>query len=125
LHYGLKLGRFRALLAGIVFVRISNWCFSWYSISSSRSNWRNNTLKPRRGAHPNRPRRVCCRFVGASGLGGWLNSASPAFHGRQKEIAHEIGVSEQVLSNWLNGSRRPSLDSFFKIRDRLGARRGE
>ena len=40
-------------------------------------------------------------------------------HGRQKEIAREMGVSEQVLSNWLNGSRSPSLESFFKIRDFL------
>jgi transcriptional regulator with XRE-family HTH domain len=40
-------------------------------------------------------------------------------HGRQKEIAQEMGVSEQVLSNWLNGSRSPSLDSYFKIQEFL------
>jgi transcriptional regulator with XRE-family HTH domain len=48
-------------------------------------------------------------------------------HGRQKEIAQEMGVSEQVLSNWLNGSRSPSLDSYFKIQEFLAkqkSRRG-
>jgi transcriptional regulator with XRE-family HTH domain len=40
-------------------------------------------------------------------------------HGRQKEIAYETGVSEQVLSNWLNRSQSPSLESYFKIRDIL------
>jgi transcriptional regulator with XRE-family HTH domain len=44
-------------------------------------------------------------------------------HGSQKKIAKEIGVSEQVLSNWMTGMRRPSLGSFFKIRDFLGKRR--
>jgi transcriptional regulator with XRE-family HTH domain len=44
-------------------------------------------------------------------------------HGRQKEIAQEMGVSEQVLSNWLNGSRSQSLESFFKIRDFLEKQR--
>ena len=44
-------------------------------------------------------------------------------HGRQKEIAHAIGVSEQVLSNWIHGSRSPSLESFFKIKDFLDATR--
>jgi transcriptional regulator with XRE-family HTH domain len=46
-------------------------------------------------------------------------------HGQQKQIAHAIGVSEQVLSNWIHGSRSPSLDSYFKIREYLSARRGE
>jgi transcriptional regulator with XRE-family HTH domain len=40
-------------------------------------------------------------------------------HGRQKQVAHEMGVSEQILSNWLSGSRSPSLDSYFKIREFL------
>jgi len=46
-------------------------------------------------------------------------SALCGVHGRQKQIAREMGVSEQALSNWLNGSRSPSLESFFKIRDFL------
>jgi transcriptional regulator with XRE-family HTH domain len=46
-------------------------------------------------------------------------SALCGIHGRQKQIAREMGVSEQALSNWLNGSRSPSLESFFKIRDFL------
>jgi transcriptional regulator with XRE-family HTH domain len=46
-------------------------------------------------------------------------------HGEQKKIAHAIGVSDQVLSNWIHGSRSPSLESYFKIRDYLAVRRGE
>jgi len=33
--------------------------------------------------------------------------------------AHDAGVSKQVLSNWLNGSRSPSLVTYFKIREFL------
>jgi transcriptional regulator with XRE-family HTH domain len=36
-------------------------------------------------------------------------------HGRQKEVAKELGVSEQILSNWLSGSRVPLLKNLFKI----------
>ena len=32
-------------------------------------------------------------------------SALCRVHGRQKEIARKMGVSEEVLPNWLNGSR--------------------
>jgi transcriptional regulator with XRE-family HTH domain len=39
--------------------------------------------------------------------------------GRQQEVAKEMGVSAQVLSNWLTGIRSPSLRSFFKIREFL------
>jgi transcriptional regulator with XRE-family HTH domain len=46
-------------------------------------------------------------------------------HGSQKRTAQTIGVSEQVLSNWLNGSRSPSLESFFKIRDFLSTQKRE
>jgi hypothetical protein len=35
--------------------------------------------------------------------------------GRQKEVAKELGVSEQILSNWLSGSRVPLLKNLFKI----------
>jgi transcriptional regulator with XRE-family HTH domain len=40
-------------------------------------------------------------------------------HSRQKEMAKEIGVSAQILSNWLNASRSPGLGSYFNIRDFL------
>jgi predicted transcriptional regulator len=36
-------------------------------------------------------------------------------YGRQKEVAKELGVSEQILSNWLSGSRVPLLKNLFKI----------
>ncbi len=40
-------------------------------------------------------------------------------HGRQKEAAEKIGVSEQALSNWISGRKTPSLSNFLKIRDFL------
>jgi transcriptional regulator with XRE-family HTH domain len=36
-------------------------------------------------------------------------------YGRQKEVAKQLGVSEQILSNWLSGSRVPLLKNLFKI----------
>jgi transcriptional regulator with XRE-family HTH domain len=39
--------------------------------------------------------------------------------GRQKQVAKELGVSEQVLSNWINGSRIPMMKNYFKIEDFL------
>lgn len=43
-------------------------------------------------------------------------------HGRQKEAALEIGVSEQALSNWLSGRKTPSLPNFLKIQEFLKER---
>jgi transcriptional regulator with XRE-family HTH domain len=40
-------------------------------------------------------------------------------YGRQKEVAKELGVSEQILSNWLSGSRVPLLKNLFKIEEFL------
>ena len=40
-------------------------------------------------------------------------------HGRQKEAALEIGVSEQALSNWLSGRKTPTLPNFLKIQEFL------
>jgi predicted transcriptional regulator len=40
-------------------------------------------------------------------------------YGRQKEVAKELGVSEQILSNWLSGSRVPLLKNLFKIEEYL------
>jgi transposase-like protein len=37
-------------------------------------------------------------------------------YGRQKEVAKELGVSEQILSNWLSGSRVPLLKNLVQDR---------
>jgi transcriptional regulator with XRE-family HTH domain len=37
-------------------------------------------------------------------------------YGRQAEVASELGVSKQLVTNWLAGRRVPSLKLFFKIR---------
>jgi transcriptional regulator with XRE-family HTH domain len=37
--------------------------------------------------------------------------------GRSKEIADALGVSEQVVSNWLNRRKTPSLDHWFKLQE--------
>jgi transcriptional regulator with XRE-family HTH domain len=44
-------------------------------------------------------------------------------YGRQKEVAKELGVSEQILSNWLSGSRVPLLKNLFKIEEFLKKRK--
>lgn len=38
-------------------------------------------------------------------------------HGRQKQLAEAIGVTEPTLSNWLALRKRPSLTKFFALRD--------
>jgi transcriptional regulator with XRE-family HTH domain len=40
-------------------------------------------------------------------------------HGRQKELATAMGVSEETVSRWLAGKKRPSLKKFFELRDFL------
>jgi DNA-binding transcriptional regulator YiaG len=37
--------------------------------------------------------------------------------GRSRVIADTLGVSEQVVSNWLNRRKTPSLDHWFKLQD--------
>ena len=36
--------------------------------------------------------------------------------GRQKALAEEMGVSEQLVSNWLAGRKKPSLDKYLQLR---------
>jgi len=36
-------------------------------------------------------------------------------HGRQRELADAIGVSEQVVSNWLYRRKNPSLPYWLKL----------
>ena len=37
--------------------------------------------------------------------------------GRSKEIADSLGVSEQVVSNWLNRRKTPSLDHWLSLQE--------
>jgi transcriptional regulator with XRE-family HTH domain len=36
-------------------------------------------------------------------------------HGRQKLAADEVGVTEQTLSNWIAGRKRPGLTKYLKV----------
>ena len=38
-----------------------------------------------------------------------------AQRGRQKQLAQEFGVSEQVMSNWLNKRKTPSLKYWLQL----------
>jgi transcriptional regulator with XRE-family HTH domain len=40
-------------------------------------------------------------------------------HGRQKEIAAEMDVTEETVSRWLRHRKKPSLEKFFKLREFL------
>jgi DNA-binding transcriptional regulator YiaG len=44
-------------------------------------------------------------------------------HGRQKVVADEIGVTEQTLSNWIAGRKRPGLANYLKIKEFLRKQR--
>jgi transcriptional regulator with XRE-family HTH domain len=47
-----------------------------------------------------------------NGLRKWAKGS----HGRQKQLAKALDVTEQTLSNWLSGRKRPSLGKFFALR---------
>ena len=36
--------------------------------------------------------------------------------GRQRELAHEMGVSEPLVSSWLARRKTPTLKHYFKLR---------
>ena len=38
-----------------------------------------------------------------------------AKRGRQKQLARDVGVSEQVMSNWLNKRKTPSLTYWLQL----------
>ena len=38
-----------------------------------------------------------------------------AKHGRQKELARALGVSDQWVSNWVTGQRIPNLEHGLRI----------
>ena len=44
-------------------------------------------------------------------------------HGRQKDLAEELGITEQLLSNWLAGRKKPSLDKYLALRAFLAKQR--
>jgi transcriptional regulator with XRE-family HTH domain len=46
-----------------------------------------------------------------------LTSWCKAKHGRQRELAAMLGVSEQLVSNWLARRKTPTLKHGFKFRN--------
>lgn len=40
----------------------------------------------------------------------------------KKEVAKRMGVSQQVLSRWINNHSKPSLEKAFKLADLLGCK---
>jgi transcriptional regulator with XRE-family HTH domain len=48
-----------------------------------------------------------------------LNAWCKAKHGRQREFAAALGVSEQLVTNWLAGRRAPTIKHFFRIQQFL------
>jgi transcriptional regulator with XRE-family HTH domain len=51
-----------------------------------------------------------------------LRAWCDARYGRQAELAAELGVSKQLVTNWLAGRRKPTLKHFFEIRRFLDER---
>jgi transcriptional regulator with XRE-family HTH domain len=52
-----------------------------------------------------------------------LRAWCKAKHGRQRDLAAELGVTEQVLSNWIAGRKKPGLENYLKLRAFLAKRR--
>jgi transcriptional regulator with XRE-family HTH domain len=46
-------------------------------------------------------------------------------HGRQKELAAAMDVTEETVSRWLSGRKRPSLEKFFALRAFLKRQEGQ
>ncbi len=36
-------------------------------------------------------------------------------HGRQKALADELGVTEQLVSNWIARRKKPGLENYLKL----------
>jgi len=36
-------------------------------------------------------------------------------HGRQKALAEELGITEQLLSNWIAKRKTPGLENYLKL----------
>jgi transcriptional regulator with XRE-family HTH domain len=45
-----------------------------------------------------------------------LSDWCKGIRGRQKVVAEVVGVSEQTLSNWISGRKRPGLANYLKIK---------
>jgi transcriptional regulator with XRE-family HTH domain len=44
-----------------------------------------------------------------------LKAWCKAKHGRQRELAAELGVTEQVLSNWIARRKMPGLQNYLRL----------
>lgn len=52
-----------------------------------------------------------------------LRAWCKAKHGRQKEIAEALQVSEDTVSHWIANRKTPGLAKYFEIRDFLKKQR--
>jgi transcriptional regulator with XRE-family HTH domain len=46
-------------------------------------------------------------------------------HGRQKELAAQMGVTEETVSRWLRHRKIPSLRMYFRLREFLAKQSGQ
>jgi transcriptional regulator with XRE-family HTH domain len=44
-----------------------------------------------------------------------LKAWCKAKHGRQRELASELGVTEQVISNWIARRKMPGLENYLRL----------
>jgi transcriptional regulator with XRE-family HTH domain len=44
-------------------------------------------------------------------------------HGRQKALADELGVTEQLVSNWIARRKTPGLENYLKLKAFLDKQR--
>lgn len=40
-------------------------------------------------------------------------------HGRQKALAEELGITEQLLSNWIAKRKTPGLENYLRLQSFL------
>jgi predicted transcriptional regulator len=52
-----------------------------------------------------------------------LNAWCSVEFGRQRQLAKELGVSEQIVSHWIKGRRTPRLKHWLKLQEFLKAQR--
>jgi transcriptional regulator with XRE-family HTH domain len=45
-----------------------------------------------------------------------LKAWCKAKHGRQKDLAEKIGVSEDTISHWIARRKKPGLEKYFELR---------
>jgi transcriptional regulator with XRE-family HTH domain len=52
-----------------------------------------------------------------------LKSWCKAHHGEQKKLAQSLGITEQLLSNWIAGRKTPGLKNYLALQEFLKKQR--